>query len=230
MTVQSHDGQAWLQRAIDGDLVLGGDDLERDLVDLVVSGIPALRDALHDEPVSWPLRRAARQTKEALSERPEAAFTCTVFHPETGRPLAAAETVTRAAFEACIGPRLRRVERDRRPLPRQARRGPRVDQEGAAGRRLLADPGLPRRGPGPAPEGAPPRRGRSHGGGGPGRRDLRERPARDRPHLPLRLRVRGRRGRSARRDSPRRARSPRPTTATTASASRRATRARPSIA
>ncbi len=110
VTVQSHDGQAWLQRAIDGDLVLGGDDLERDLVDLVVSGIPALRDALHDESVSWPLRRAARQTKEALSERPEAAFTCTVFHPETGRPLAAAETVTRAAFEACIGPRLRRVE------------------------------------------------------------------------------------------------------------------------
>jgi molecular chaperone DnaK (HSP70) len=109
VTVQSHDGQAWLQRAIDGDLVLGGDDLERDLVGLVVSGNPALRGALHDESVSWPLRRAARQTKEALSERQEAAFTCTVFHPETGRPLAAAETVTRAAFEACITPRLRRI-------------------------------------------------------------------------------------------------------------------------
>ena len=109
VTVQSHDGQAWLQRAIDGDLVLGGDDLERDLVDYVVGGLPALRDALHDESVSWPLRRAARQTKEALSERQEAAFTCTVFHPDTGRPLAAAQTVTRAAFEACIGPRLRSV-------------------------------------------------------------------------------------------------------------------------
>jgi molecular chaperone DnaK (HSP70) len=109
VTVQSHDGQAWLQRAIDGDLVLGGDDLECDLVDLVVSGIPALREALHDESVSWPLRRAARQTKEALSERREAAFACTVYHPETGRPLAAAQTITRAAFEACIAARLRRV-------------------------------------------------------------------------------------------------------------------------
>jgi len=110
VTVQSHDGQAaWLQRAIDGDLVLGGDDLERDLVDLVVGGAAAFRDVLHDESVSWALRRAARQTKEALSERQDAAFTCSVFHPETGRPLAAAETVTRAAFEACIAPRLARV-------------------------------------------------------------------------------------------------------------------------
>ena len=110
VTVQSHDGhQGWLQRAIDGDLVLGGDDLEQDLLEHVATTFPFLHEVMHDETAYWPLREAARQTKEALSERLEAAFTCTVFHPETGRPLAAALTVTRAAFEARIEARLRRV-------------------------------------------------------------------------------------------------------------------------
>ncbi len=110
VTVQSHDGhEGWLQRAIDGDLVLGGDDLEQDLLEHVAVTFPFLHGVMHDEAAYWPLREAARQTKEALSERLDAAFTCTVFHPETGRPLAAALTVTRAAFEECIDARLRRV-------------------------------------------------------------------------------------------------------------------------
>jgi molecular chaperone DnaK (HSP70) len=109
VTVQSHDGQAWLQRAIDGDLVLGGDDLEHDLIEHVARVHPFVREVMHDESAYWALRKAARQTKEALSEKAEAAFVCTVHHPETGRPLAAAHTVDRAAFEACIAPRLRSV-------------------------------------------------------------------------------------------------------------------------
>lgn len=110
VTVQSHDGhEGWLQRAIDGDLVLGGDDLEQDLLEHVAVTFPFLLEVMHDEAAYWPLREAARQTKEALSERLDAAFTCTVFHPETGRPLAAALTVTRAVFETCIEARLRRV-------------------------------------------------------------------------------------------------------------------------
>jgi len=109
VTVQSHDGGAWLQRAVDGDLVLGGDDLEHDLIDHVAASFPRLRDVLHHDAAHWALRRAARQTKEALSERLEAAFTCGVVHPESGRPLPVAQTVTRAAFEACIAARLRGV-------------------------------------------------------------------------------------------------------------------------
>jgi actin-like ATPase involved in cell morphogenesis len=109
VTVQSHDGGSWLQRAIDGDLVLGGDDLEEDLVDLVAAREPALRAVLHDEAAHWTLRRAARQTKEALSHRSEAAFTATVYHPQSGRPLAAARTVSRGEFEERIAPRLARI-------------------------------------------------------------------------------------------------------------------------
>jgi molecular chaperone DnaK (HSP70) len=99
----------WLQRAVDGDLVLGGDDLEQDLIAHVVASFPRVREVMHDGAVYWSLRQAARQTKEALSDRAEAAFTSTVRHPDTGRPLAAVRTVTRAAFEAVIAARLRRV-------------------------------------------------------------------------------------------------------------------------
>jgi molecular chaperone DnaK (HSP70) len=109
VTVQSHDGQGWLQRAIDGSLVLGGDDLEHDLIEHVAKAMPLLREVMADEAGYWSLRRAARQAKEALSDRLEAAFICTVFHPDTGRPLPVAQTVTRDVFEATIGPRLHEV-------------------------------------------------------------------------------------------------------------------------
>jgi molecular chaperone DnaK (HSP70) len=111
VTVQSHEGEeGWLQRAIDGDLVLGGDDLEDDLLEHVAGIVRLPRELLRDEEVYWLLREAARQTKEALSARPDAVFACTVYPPNReDRPVAIAQTVTRAAFEACIGSRLRRA-------------------------------------------------------------------------------------------------------------------------
>jgi molecular chaperone DnaK (HSP70) len=109
VTVQSHDGRAWLQRAIDGDLVLGGDDLEHDLIEHVAGAFPFVREVMTDAAAYFSLRRAAQQTKEALSDKSTAAFVCTLLHPGTGRRLAVAHTVDRAAFESCIAARLRRV-------------------------------------------------------------------------------------------------------------------------
>jgi molecular chaperone HscA len=71
VTVQGSDGREWQQLAIDGELSLGGDD-----IDLLVARL-ALRKArlpeqlLRDEVNLHELRRAARRAKEALSFKDE---------------------------------------------------------------------------------------------------------------------------------------------------------------
>ena len=72
VTVQVNDGREWQQLAIDGDLTLGGDD-----IDLLLAGL-ALRKArldeglLSDPECAHELRKAARKAKEVLSFKDEA--------------------------------------------------------------------------------------------------------------------------------------------------------------
>ncbi|HET9317830.1 MAG TPA: Hsp70 family protein, partial [Vicinamibacteria bacterium] len=88
VTVQVSDGREWQQLAIDGDLALGGDD-----IDLVVARL-ALRKARLDEGLlrdavnQHVLRRAARRAKEALSAKEETAVEAPrLLDPDTDKPI-----------------------------------------------------------------------------------------------------------------------------------------------
>jgi hypothetical protein len=81
VTVQSHDGR-WLQRAVDGDLVLGGDDPEQDLIAHVVARPSRVREVMTTAPSTGAL--ASGPAAKGLERRAEAAFMCTVHHPDTG--------------------------------------------------------------------------------------------------------------------------------------------------
>lgn len=104
VTVLTSDGDEWLQSGIDGDLVLGGDDVDRALALHVVTRAGLGRDVLRDGANRWSLLGQARAVKELLSEREEAAFVSPrLVDPRTHArlpPLAA--SVTRAEFERVI--------------------------------------------------------------------------------------------------------------------------------
>ena len=169
--------KGWLQRAIDGDLVLGGDDLERRSARARGGHSAPARMLRTSRLLAAPRGRPA---DEGGAERAAGrGLHVRGSHPETGRPVA--------------------VGRDRHPgrvrglhrpaaAPRRAR-----SSSGASPSRTWtarrsgrccwweARRGSPRFGPRPGSvPGPPPRRRRPHGGGGPGRGDLRQRPARDR--------------------------------------------------
>ena len=106
VTVQVSDGREWQQLAIDGDLTLGGDDL-----DLAVARL-ALRKARLDEALlrdgvnQHELRRAARRAKEALSSKEETLVEAPrLLHPDTDQPVRwPAVQITRHELEAEIAP------------------------------------------------------------------------------------------------------------------------------
>lgn len=104
VTVQVTDGREWQQLAIDGELTLGGDD-----IDLLVARL-ALRKArldeglLRDEVNHHELRRAARRAKEALSFEGETLVpTPRLFGPDAEQPLRwPAVTITRDELEGAL--------------------------------------------------------------------------------------------------------------------------------
>jgi len=111
VTVQACNETEWLQAAIDGDRVLGGDDLDRALLELVLrrSKVPAA--VVEDDANRWLLLKAARAAKERLSDDAEAHLTCRkLTDPETGKKLPpVALQISRGDFEAEIAPLLDRV-------------------------------------------------------------------------------------------------------------------------
>jgi len=107
VTVLTGDGTEWLQNAIDGDLSLGGDDLDRALLALVLQKANVPESVADDEANRWLLLRAARKAKELLSRETQASLACpNLIDPETGskRRPPLARTVSRADFEAEIAP------------------------------------------------------------------------------------------------------------------------------
>jgi molecular chaperone DnaK (HSP70) len=110
VTVQHTDGRRWVQRAIGGDLVLGGDDVDLDLARYAVERARLPEETLDDPLARWQLRKTAQFVKELLSGRPEAAFVCPLLDPETGRPRQVALKVRREELEEhVLAPRLARV-------------------------------------------------------------------------------------------------------------------------
>src|SRR6185295_8432891 len=72
VTVQMSRGTDWFQAAIGGDLVLGGDDLDRALAEWTLRRSELDPALLDDEQNRWLLVHAARTAKELLSSRDEA--------------------------------------------------------------------------------------------------------------------------------------------------------------
>jgi hypothetical protein len=111
VTVQMSQGAEWFQAAIDGDLVLGGDDLDLALAAWALerSGLPAR--VLDDEQNRWMLVHAARQAKELLSSRDEATLACAkLADPAAGRRLRPMGlTVSRTDLEGVISPHVERA-------------------------------------------------------------------------------------------------------------------------
>ena len=74
VTVLVSNGAEWVQLAIDGELTLGGDDLDTALLDLAVTRSDLPRDVLLAPYNRRELRKAAQKAKEGLSQRPEVFF------------------------------------------------------------------------------------------------------------------------------------------------------------
>jgi len=116
VTVQMSRGANWFQAAIDGDLVLGGDDLDRALAEWALDRAGLRRELVDEEQNRWMLVHAARQAKELLSSKEETTLACAkLVDSGTGkrlRPIGL--SVTRADLEAVIAPlvdkAVRRVE------------------------------------------------------------------------------------------------------------------------
>jgi molecular chaperone DnaK (HSP70) len=111
VTVLVSDGRSWMQTVVDGDLTLGGDDIDMALAAwaLEAGGLPA--DVLREETNSWLLRREARVVKEQLSLGLEASLACPLLDPESGRRLPPLTLrVRRSDLEAQMAPLLGRVE------------------------------------------------------------------------------------------------------------------------
>jgi molecular chaperone HscA len=105
VTVQMSRATEWFQAAIGGDLVLGGDDLDRALAEWALRRSELDASLLDEEQNRWLLVNAARAAKELLSSREEATLACAKLVDAAGkrvRPLGL--TVTRADFERVIAP------------------------------------------------------------------------------------------------------------------------------
>jgi molecular chaperone DnaK (HSP70) len=128
VTVQVSDGREWQQLAIDGDLTLGGDDIDLLVARLALRKARLEEELLRDAVNQHELRRAARRAKEALSVKEETLLEAPrLLHPDTDEPIpwpavtirrdeleSAAATLLEAALETvgrCLGHR--DVARDR---------------------------------------------------------------------------------------------------------------------
>lgn len=109
-TVQTSDGREWLQAAIDGDRVLGGDDLDRALLALALGRSRLSPAVAGDAANHWRLLRAARAAKELLSQKDEAHVVCPrLLDPGSGKRASLAVTLRRADFEHEAAPLLDRA-------------------------------------------------------------------------------------------------------------------------
>lgn len=110
VTVILNDGKEWVQLAIDGDLNLGGDDVDRVLVEWLLNRQRIPLSLLNDPVALHKLMATARTAKHRLSASPEGSVACGgLLHPDTGKPLMIAETITREDFDACVEPLIGRV-------------------------------------------------------------------------------------------------------------------------
>jgi molecular chaperone DnaK (HSP70) len=112
VTVQMTRKAEWLQVAIAGDLILGGDDIDIALVEHVLerAGHPA--GILKDDFNRWTLLETARETKEQLSARDEATFAprSPIAHPDSGRPIPPLNrTIRRSDLDGILAPFLTRT-------------------------------------------------------------------------------------------------------------------------
>jgi molecular chaperone DnaK (HSP70) len=111
VTVLMSRGAEWQQAAIGGDIVLGGDDLDRAIAAWALERTRLPSSLLEDEAIDWMLCGVARQAKEALSARDEATVSCgKLVDPDTGKRLRPiAQPLSRAELERVIGPLVERA-------------------------------------------------------------------------------------------------------------------------
>ncbi len=99
VTVLMNDGGAWTQLRIDGDLNLGGDDIDRALAQSVLKRKGHPEEFLEDNETAYPLVNMARTAKELLSSSTSATFICSVRDPESLRTTVISDQLTRKDFE-----------------------------------------------------------------------------------------------------------------------------------
>ncbi len=134
VTVLMAKGAEWVQVAIAGDLVLGGDDVDHALASFVLAEARQPETLMADDFNRWTLLHAARQAKERLSDAEETTFV--PGHPvsdrDSGRPLPPLNrTLRRADLEHLLAPFLERA----RSVLADCLDKPDVDREGI--RRVL---------------------------------------------------------------------------------------------
>src|SRR5262249_20021146 len=103
VTVLISDGASFTELAIDGDLYLGGDDLDEALAKAVLSRKQLSPDLLQDATNRFYLLKAVRLAKHLLSQDTRAAIVCSLTGPNAVA-IKIAESVTRADFELLARP------------------------------------------------------------------------------------------------------------------------------
>jgi molecular chaperone DnaK (HSP70) len=104
VTVLMNDGPTWIQLNIDGDLSLGGEDLDIALAKHVLARKRLPETLLEDNEGRFRLLDAARSTKEMLSTALSAPFACIIRDPELLRTTQVTDRLTREDFEAVAEP------------------------------------------------------------------------------------------------------------------------------
>jgi molecular chaperone DnaK len=103
VTLLMNEGEHWVQLGIDGDLNLGGDDIDLLLARMVLEEKNWPLELLDDEMVRHNLvYMAARAAKHRLSESEEASYSAVFPHPETGKSTVVATTIGRDELEEVI--------------------------------------------------------------------------------------------------------------------------------
>lgn len=103
VTLQMSDGRGWMQLAIGGNLILGGDDIDLALAQVVLQRSKAPESVLNDPASRYHLFEAVRKLKHGLSERDEFPYMAPgLIDPVTGRTFNVMGKLTRREFEGSI--------------------------------------------------------------------------------------------------------------------------------
>ncbi len=104
ITVLMKDASQWVQLKIDGDLNLGGDDIDNELLEMILS-VKNLPEEIRNDPQNIDLlRRDTQLAKHVLSSGSEATIPPRLLTSETGQRMLFTAKVKREEAERCISP------------------------------------------------------------------------------------------------------------------------------
>lgn len=109
ITVLIKDAVQWVQLKIDGDLNLGGDDIDNELLEMILTAKNLPEDIRNDPQNIDLLRRDTQLAKHVLSSGSEATIPPRLLTSETGQRILFTAKVKREEAEGCMSPLIERA-------------------------------------------------------------------------------------------------------------------------